>query len=74
MQRHKYRTEVWFFLNAFGYIFGQEKEMCILNKSFAIWRIKPNQWHQFIAMRYKPVYAIELQYGRKVTETDIERK
>lgn len=59
MQRHFHRTEIWLFLSECGFA---EK----------IWKIQPTQWHTFCALD-KPVYAIELQYGKKVTETDIER-
>lgn len=77
MQRHQYRTEIWAFINATG----QAKESCkehgyykiTFKNGWGLWIIRPNKWHKFTALD-KPVYAIELQYGKKVTESDIERK
>lgn len=78
VQRHFQRTEIWLFLRGEG----NGKFSCINNSNWindfivdkvGWWIIRPNTWHQFIAHN-KPVYAIELQYGRKVTENDIERK
>lgn len=65
-QRHFYRTEVWFFINDGGIPLQYFKE-------YRVWKIKPGEWHLFSAGD-KPVYALELQYGKKVTEEDIERK
>lgn len=73
MQRHKYRTEIWLFLWGEGW---RDPVVDVLNSyagPFYIWKIYKNTWHKFRAMLV-PVYAIELQYGRKVTESDIERK
>lgn len=72
MQRHQHRTEIWFFLNATGTINEHLVRRLRIYNSWKRWIIKPKKWHQFIA--YKPVYAIELQYGKKVTESDIERR
>ena len=87
MQLHNLRTEIWFFIKGDGTILHyahREKrtKKMVLGMFLAcynpcdynyVWRIRPKEAHQFIAYE-KPVYAIELQYGRKVTETDIERK
>ena len=72
MQKHKHRTEIWFLMNAMG-ILADDVEKTWVNKFWGFVRIKPNTWHKFTAF-HNPVYAIELQYGRKVTESDIERK
>ena len=81
MQRHEKRTEVWFFLNAVGkieyrpYIHAappQRAQNAWLNKAFEVWVVKKGWWHRFTAFE-KPVYVIELQYG-KVSEEDIERE
>lgn len=82
-QKHKHRTEIWWFIRGQGKI---EYRHCIedappvysyktvwFNELFSVWKIKKGWWHKFTAFN-KPVYAIELQYGTKVTEKDIERK
>lgn len=70
LQRHKYRTEIWIFIKGRGL----KKHNKALGDAapFLLWKIMPNEWHKFKS--YGVVYAIELQYGRKVTENDIERK
>ncbi len=60
MQRHMHRTEIWYVIKTWG-----------MYERFNV--IRPNQWHTFKAFQH-PVYAIEFQYGKKVTESDIERK
>lgn len=71
LQRHFNRTEIWFFIKGDGRIYHNESDTHNWLHSFP-WIIKPCDWHKFLAYD-KPVYAIELQYGRKVTESDIER-
>ena len=81
MQRHGHRTEIWFIPFPIGRGLvkcNAEKEHFnkihyFRSKLLGVWIIRKNYWHQFIAYG-KPVYAIELQYGRKITEEDIERK
>lgn len=78
LQRHTYRTERWKFLKATGiikyYLYKDTlKDDITINDYWGVWEIKKGWWHRFTALD-KPVYAIELQYGRKVTESDIERK
>lgn len=71
MQRHEHRTEIWIFLNNTGTIMDN---LCGYYYSRPrIWKIQPMTWHKYIA-KEKPVYVLEIQYGRKVTENDIERK
>lgn len=77
MQRHFNRTEIWCFLKGRGYsrnsFYGNYYGENWCNRPFQIWKIDKGQWHQFTAPE-QPVYALELQYGKKVTEEDIERK
>lgn len=74
MQKHQYRTEIWWFISGKGRAhiswFGDGTGLNYLGRK---WKIPKNSWHQYTAFN-KPVYVIELQYGRKVTESDIERK
>jgi mannose-6-phosphate isomerase-like protein (cupin superfamily) len=71
MQRHKHRTEIWWFLKGSGY--RDPDNIDWMAYPFMMWKIKKERWHTFKA-NADSVYAIELQYGRKVTESDIERK
>lgn len=77
MQKHKHRTEVWIFLKGLGMmkIVYDNYIHSIRTRSnrLDVLTVLPNTWHQFIA-EDKPVYVLEFQYGRKVTEDDIERK
>lgn len=81
MQRHNYRTEIWWFLGAFGKIricpyisdMMPKRFQCIwVAQYWGLWKIRQGWWHKFTSFR-APVYVIELQYGKKVTELDIER-
>lgn len=56
-QRHKYRNELWLF------IFGDRKG--------TYWSIPKGVWHIFTAK--KPTLVLEIQYGSKCSERDIER-
>jgi len=84
LQKHAHRTEVWFFIKGYGIGNLYDPVSCnihhtriydsfCLTPKKSVWFIPSGYWHQFGARRL-PVYAIELQYGRKVTELDIERK
>lgn len=48
-------------------------EVWLFLNNFEIKKIPPLTWHTFSASN-KPVYIIELQYGRKVSESDIHRR
>lgn len=73
VQRHFHRTEIWLFIRGHGYINNGYYGGSWGNDVGEIWKIKKGSWHQFRAPK-EPVYAIEFQYGKKVTELDIERK
>ena len=76
-QRHKYRSEMFFV----------SKGSCLVNYSeghsdkakalhFAkdeTFLIKKNAWHQLINITETPCHLIEIQYGEKTSEEDIER-
>ena len=76
-QRHFFRSEIWFV----------SKGACIVNYSEAeadeaneiifeledILMIKKNAWHQIINPHNTPCHIIEIQYGEKTVEDDIER-
>jgi len=78
-QMHQHRTEIWVFLRGKGKITYRlhnepPQYRCFgwVNGWLEVWKIEPQGWHCFRAFS-KPVYALEFQYGPKVTETDIER-
>lgn len=73
MQRHKCRGEIWLFIAGVGSKRGGLYSKGTDNKQFETWHIRPSRWHQFISYD-EPVYILELQYGKNVTEADIERK
>lgn len=56
-QRHQYRNELWLF------IFGDRRGQ--------FWEIPKRKWHVFKAK--KPTLVLEIQYGDKCSERDIER-
>ena len=50
----------------------EEKEEFILKKD-DIFQVKKNEWHQIINPYEEICKIIEIQYGEKVEESDIER-
>lgn len=56
-QKHQYRNELWLF------IFG--------DRQGTFWNISAGCWHVFKAV--KPTLVLEVQYGKKCSERDIER-
>jgi D-beta-D-heptose 7-phosphate kinase/D-beta-D-heptose 1-phosphate adenosyltransferase len=72
MQRHKYRSELWFVAEGFAgnnWDFGGKKI-----KLYKTETINPNEWHQLHNPTDKPLRVIEIQYGEVCTEEDIERR
>ena len=76
-QKHKYRSEIWFV----------SEGACIVNHSKTdesekkeyefnredIFFVKKNEWHQLVNPYDEICKIIEIQYGEKVIEEDIER-
>jgi len=72
MQRHKYRSELWFVAEGFAgnnWEYGGKKI-----KLYKTETINPNEWHQLYNPTDKPLKVIEIQYGEACIEEDIERK
>lgn len=72
MQRHEYRSEYWLVTEGeckvekeFGALFLRKHETI---------RIPVTEWHQLSNPFSKPCRIVELQYGLKCSENDIERK
>jgi mannose-6-phosphate isomerase-like protein (cupin superfamily) len=72
MQRHNYRSELWFVAEGLAgnnWDFGGKKI-----KLYKTETINPNEWHQLHNPTDKPLRVIEIQYGEVCTEEDIERR
>ncbi len=72
MQRHKYRSELWFVAEGTAgnnWEFGGEKI-----KPYKTEVINPSEWHQLHNPTDSPLKIIEIQYGECCEEEDIERK
>jgi D-beta-D-heptose 7-phosphate kinase/D-beta-D-heptose 1-phosphate adenosyltransferase len=76
-QKHFYRSELWFVSKGKCKIRYSEDDADnfkeIILKKNDIYIIKKNSWHQLINDFSKPCHIIEIQYGEKRSEDDIER-
>jgi len=77
LQRHQYRSEVWFVAEGEAcvetrYPDGQ-KDVKIYNK-FAKIDIPINSWHRLFNISSSPLEIVEIQYGDQCVEEDIERQ
>lgn len=77
MQRHQYRSEYWMVTEGTCMInmalpedFANPPK--ILSK-YDEWRVPKNTWHQLTNPFTKPCTIVEIQYGEKCEEEDIER-
>ena len=71
-QRHNYRNEFWFVSKGECW-FKTQSGQIHLNKHDQ-YTIPVGSWHQLINVFEKPCHIIEIQYGSKTDEEDIERK
>lgn len=72
MQRHQHRSELWFIAEGIAgnnWDHGGEKI-----KPYKTEIINPNEWHQLHNPTDVPLKVIEIQYGTKCVEEDIERR
>mgnify|MGYP001366828580 CR=1 FL=1 len=77
-QRHKHRSEFWFISKGICKVNYAEDEkekpkQTTLIKD-QIFHVKNNNWHQILNDTVSPCHIIEIQYGEKTIEDDIERK
>ena len=76
-QRHKLRNEFWF-VSKGGCMVNHsndekaEPEQIELLKD-QVFHVKKNNWHQIVNLNKIPCHIIEIQYGDKTIEDDIER-
>lgn len=76
-QKHYHRSEIWFVSKGsciVNYSEGKPEEASenILKKE-DLFLIKKEAWHQIVNSNDEPCHIIEIQYGDKTTEEDIER-
>lgn len=72
MQRHQYRSELWFVAEGVAgnnWEYGGETI-----KPYKTEIINPKEWHQLHNPTNQPLKVIEIQYGERCEEDDIERK
>ena len=78
MQRHKHRAEYWFVSEGRGTV-GRAMESGYTLPSVNLQRhdehdVYPNEWHQLSNPYNEPLKVVEIQYGARCDEEDIERK
>ena len=72
MQRHKHRSELWFVAEGIAsnnWEYGAERI-----KPYKTETIHPGEWHQLHNSTDQPLKVIEIQYGERCIEEDIERR
>ena len=74
MQRHKYRAEFWIVSEGVASLKRLGKEGYTVLQPHHQNTIYPEQWHQLVNQTTEPVKIVEIQYGVKCDEDDIERK
>lgn len=76
-QRHFYRSEHWYVLSGKLQIDLEppegQKQVQVLSPH-TTYVIKSEHWHKAINIGTEPVHVIEIQYGKKCLEDDIERR
>ena len=76
-QRHFHRNEIWLVSQGSCKVLHgkkSEKDVTEYNlKKEDIFHVKKGEWHQIMNLSKKICKIIEIQYGEKVQESDIER-
>ena len=76
-QRHFHRNEIWYISKgacAVNYSDGEPDESRKINLNTEdFFHVKQGDWHQIINEGSVPCHIIEIQYGDKTSEDDIER-
>lgn len=78
MQRHQDRSEIWFVSQGVASVFTLNEDferthLCDCHEQQDI-RIQQNQWHQLANCTEQPLKVVEIQYGARCVEEDIERR
>ena len=76
-QKHSQRNEIWLVTSGsclinYSNSDPKNKREISLNK-FDYFLVKQNEWHQIINPNKEECRIIEIQYGKEVVESDIER-
>ncbi len=76
-QRHFHRNEIWFISEGSCTVHHSKKsekdKKTFTLKKDDIFKVKKNEWHQIINPNKEICKIIEIQYGDKLIESDIER-
>ena len=76
-QRHFHRNEIWFVSKGSCVVNFSEKDAenfeSINLKKEEIFHVQKRAWHQITNPFDEPCHIIEIQYGEKAEENDIER-
>jgi len=77
MQRHQHRSELWFVAAGTATVFTLNKDgestflaECQEHQNLMIFR---NRWHQLVNLTDQPLKIVEIQYGDRCVEEDINR-
>ena len=78
MQRHKFRKEFWMVAEGIATVRGRDNPEHDWDREYEYrshnyLHIDEHQWHQLINDTMDPLKIIEIQYGEKCIEEDIER-
>ena len=78
MQRHQDRAEHWFVSEGTATVYtidvGTDVDLLGVYQKFDSLHISKTKWHQLCNETDKPLKIVEIQYGEKCVEEDIERK
>ena len=73
MQRHEHRAEFWFVTEGTATIKWDEHGHTT-TKVYQTEKIYRNEWHQLVNETEQPLKIVEIQYGDRCDESDIERR
>ena len=77
MQKHEHRQEFWFVSDGTATVNRSTKSSDIESttiEQYGYTWIGPKEWHQLGNSTDKPLKIVEIQWGEKCEEEDIERK
>ena len=78
MQRHQFRNEHWFVTEGTAIVNTLDEDGNVKMRNFVMKNmqiyISRNEWHQLVNEKETPLKVIEIQFGEKCVEEDIERK
>ena len=78
MQRHQHRHEHWFVTEGTATINTLDTDGNTVMKNFVMKNMQTyigrEEWHQLVNKSHTPLKVIEIQFGEKCAEEDIERK